>query len=153
MKVLISAMSLFFAANAYASCPNLIGTFMCEVQGESGQLAIAQKVDKGTSIYTFTVDPKFASFIAGGDLIADGKPHATPASKYMKNGTYVATCRTTNLGLDVKGDVLDDTGAVLAKIDIKTSLSTKPGMLIVGATGTLNGDDIGNQSLECKKIK
>jgi hypothetical protein len=81
------ALSVILTFSAYASCPNLAGSYSCKQATDSWNEKIVQKSVRGTTVYEITSIAETARIIADGITRSSGDQ-----SQELEDVKYTATC-------------------------------------------------------------
>lgn len=133
---LIFATLFAFSASAFATCPDLKGTYQCEVDGEQWVDKVEQS-DNKDGVVTYYVN---------GDIyaITDGAVRNIPESDQLRNGQTSASCAENKLVVNLLGDLWDQ-GRFNGSLDMTViSYKGNNGDLVLRQQGTFTSPD-GNQ--------
>lgn len=99
MKLIIGAL-LMFSASAFATCPNLKGTYHCQVDDQEWQDTFDQTDNPDGTV----------TYFLNGDTYArtDGAVRNIPETDDFRNGKTSATCQDAKLAVAVNGDFWEE---------------------------------------------
>jgi hypothetical protein len=143
MKHLLLLASFFITLSAYSSCPNLEGTFHCEMMDKEWTQTVTQTNNKnGVEKFFIDVDGVVK------EIITDGIIHKMPNTQDLRRITYKATCGKDGLTISIFGMY---TGLPLKVKMISTISLNEEADLLLNTKGNAGGVPIPQTITICER--